>query len=320
MKRHQVVVLLIEPIVGFDASIPPLIFGTALGPDGDELYDVTLCGLSTDPVATTTGYAIVPMAGPEALETADTVIVPGTKSARTRTDGSLPDDVAAALSRIRPGTRMVSICTGAFVLAAAGLLDDRPATTHWRYAAEFRTLFPKVRLDEEVLFVDDGDVLSSAGLAAGIDLCLHIIRRDHGAAVANDAAKYCVVPPWREGGQAQFIQRPVPQAANDSTARAREWALENLHDAINVEQLSRISNMSVRTFNRRFTEQTGRSPGAWVLEQRIERARHLLESGDLPIDEVARQAGLGTGASLRQHIRRSVGMSPLRYRKTFQGV
>lgn len=312
--------LLLDPIIGFDASIPSLIFSCALGSNGEDLYDVTLCGLTTDPVPTTSGYSIVPAAGPEALATADTVIVPGTKTTQARTDGTISDEIAAALATVRPGTRMVSICTGAFVLAAAGLLDGRPATTHWQYADDFRAKFPKVQLDEDVLFVDDGDVLTSAGLAAGIDLCLHIVRRDHGTRVANAAAKHCVVPPWREGGQAQFIERPIPQGDNDSTARARAWALENLHDTISVDQLARIANMSVRTFNRRFTEQTGRSPGAWVLEQRVDHARHLLESGDLPIAEVARLAGLGSGASLRQHIRRNLGMSPLRYRRTFQGV
>lgn len=311
--------LLLDPIIGFDASIPSLIFSCALGPNGEDLYDVTLCGLTTDPVPTTSGYSIVPVAGPEALATADTVIVPGTKTTQARTDGTISDEIAAVLATVRPGTRMVSICTGAFVLAAAGLLDGRPATTHWQYADDFRAKFPTVKLDEDVLFVDDGDVLTSAGLAAGIDLCLHIVRSDHGTRVANAAAKHCVVPPWREGGQAQFIERPIPQGDNDSTARARAWALENLHDAISVEQLAGKANMSVRTFNRRFTEQTGRSPGAWVLEQRVDHARHLLESGDLPIDEVARLAGLGSGASLRQHIRRNLGMSPLRYRRTFQG-
>ncbi len=196
---HRVVVLLLEPVVGFDATIAPLLFSNATDSDGNSLYDVVTCGLTTDPVASTTGFAMVPAAGAEALESADTVVIPGTRYAPARTDGVLGADVSKALARIRPGTRLVSICTGAFVLAAAGLLDGRPATTHWRFAADMRRLHPGVHLDEEILFVDDGDVLTSAGLAAGIDLCLHIIRSDHGAQVANAVARYCVVPPWREG-------------------------------------------------------------------------------------------------------------------------
>jgi transcriptional regulator GlxA family with amidase domain len=165
-------------------------------------------------------------AGCEALAGADTVIVPGTRIPCARVDGTVSPEVRAALSLIRPDTRLVSICTGAFVLAAAGLLDGRPATTHWAHAARFRELYPAVRLDEDLLFADDGDVLTSAGLAAGVDLCLHMIRRVHGTAVANRVARYCVVPPWRDGGQAQFMERPVPASTRDSTAPVREWALQ----------------------------------------------------------------------------------------------
>jgi transcriptional regulator GlxA family with amidase domain len=224
------------------------------------------------------------------------------------------------LALIRPGTRLVSICTGAFVLAAAGLLDGRPATTHWKFADSMRRLHPQVQLDENVLFVDDGDVLTSAGLAAGIDLCLHIIRSDHGAQVANAVARYCVVPPWREGGQAQFIDRQVPAPDQFSTAATREWASQHLDEELTVQRLARHANMSARTFNRRFREETGQSPGVWVRNRRVDRARELLESRDLPVDEVARQAGLGSGGNLRHHLRRGVGMSPSSYRKVYQGV
>jgi len=186
----------------------------------------------------------------------------------------------------------MSICTGAFVLGAAGLLDGRPATTHWAYTDEFRRLYPQVRLDENVLFVDDGDILTSAGLAAGIDLCLHVIRRDYGAAAANRVARYCLVPPWREGGQAQFIEHPVPHSDHATTAAARAWALEHLHQHIGVAQLAARARMSVRTFNRRFRDETGTSPGAWLIEQRVNHARHLLEATVLPVDAVARRAGL----------------------------
>jgi transcriptional regulator GlxA family with amidase domain len=200
------------------------------------------------------------------------------------------------------------------------VLDGRRVTTHWAYAEDFRRLYPAVQLDAEVLFIDDGDVLTSAGLAAGIDLCLHLIRRDHGAAIANAVARHCVVPPWRDGGQVQFIERPVPLADGQSTARTREWAVHHLAEPIDVSRMAAHAHMSVRTFNRRFREETGQSPGAWVQEQRVAHARHLLESSDLAIDEVARRAGLGTGATLRNHLRTALGVAPSAYRRTFRGA
>ena len=317
---HRVVVLLLPPVVGFDATIAPLVFSNASDADGSPLYDVVTCALSSDPVSATTGYSVVAEAGPEMLATADTVVIPGTRYPSARSDGTLTPDVAAALALIRPGTRLVSICTGAFVLAAAGVLDGRPATTHWRFADELRRLHPLVRVDENVLFVDDGDVLTSAGLAAGIDLCLHIIRSDHGAQVANAVARYCVVPPWREGGQAQFIDRQVPTPDQFSTAATREWALQHLGEALTVARLARHAKMSARTFNRRFREETGQAPGAWIRNRRIDFARELLESRDHSVDEVARLSGLGSGGNLRHHLRRGVGMSPSRYRKVYQGA
>jgi transcriptional regulator GlxA family with amidase domain len=262
----------------------------------------------------------VPQSGPEALAVADTVVIPGTRYAPARDEGALTPEVSAALRSIRPGTRLVSICTGAFVLAAAGLLDGRTATTHWKFADALRALHPQVRVDENVLFVDDGDVLTSAGLAAGIDLCLHIIRGDHGAQVANAVAKYCVVPPWREGGQAQFIDRQVVAADDFSTAPTREWALQHLDEELTVQRMARHAKMSPRTFSRRFREETGQSPGSWVRGRRIDRARELLESRDLSVDQVARLSGLGSGGNLRHHLRRGVGMSPTSYRKVYQGV
>src|SRR4051812_42497512 len=280
---HHVAVLLLPPVVGFDAAIAPTLFSNASDAEGNALYDVVSCALTPGPVASTTGFELLPAAGPEALETADTVVIPGTRFPSARIEGVLTPEASEALARIRPGTRLVSICTGAFVLAAAGLLDGRPATTHWKFADSMRRMHPAVLLDENVLFVDDGDVLTSAGLAAGIDLCLHIIRRDHGSAVANATARYCVVPPWREGGQAQFIDRPVPAADEQSTAYARQWALSHLDRPLDVSRLAAEARMSVRTFNRRFREETGRSPGAWLIEQRVDHARHLLEATDLPV-------------------------------------
>ena len=317
---HRIAVLLLPPVVGFDAAIAPTLFSNATDADGNPLYDVVTCGLTPGPVAATTGFGLVPGAGPEALATADTVVIPGTRYPPARIDGVLAQEASDALSRIRPGTRLVSICTGAFVLAAAGLLDGRPATTHWKFADSMRRMHPQVLLDENVLFVDDGDVLTSAGLAAGIDLCLHIIRSDHGAQVANAVARYCVVPPWREGGQAQFIDRQVPAPDHFSTAATREWALQHLDEELTVQRLARHASMSARTFNRRFREETGQSPGVWVRRRRVDRARELLESRDLPVDEVARLAGLGSGGNLRHHLRRGVGMSPSSYRKVYQGA
>ena len=317
---HRIAVLLLPPVVGFDAAIAPTLFSTATDAGGNALYDVVTCGLTPGPIAATTGFDLLPAAGPEALATADTVVIPGTRYPPARIDGVLAPEASDALARIRPGTRLVSICTGAFVLAAAGLLDGRPATTHWKFADSMRRLYPQVLLDENVLFVDDGDVLTSAGLAAGIDLCLHIIRRDHGAAVANAVARYCVVPPWREGGQAQFIDRQVPAPDHFSTATTREWACQHLDEELTVQRLARHAKMSARTFNRRFREETGQSPGVWIRQRRIDRARELLESRDLGVDEVARLSGLGTGGNLRHHLRRGMGMSPSSYRKVYQGV
>jgi transcriptional regulator GlxA family with amidase domain len=317
---HRVAVLFLPPVVGFDAAIAPMLLGAAEDGDGNPLYEVITCGLTADRIRATNGFDVVPAAGAEALASADTVVIPGTRYPPARHDGVLAPDARAALESIRPGTRMVSICTGAFVLAAAGLLDGRRVTTHWKFADALRRLHPTVRVDEKVLFVDDGDVLTSAGLAAGIDLCLHIIRSDHGAQVANAVAKYCVVPPWREGGQAQFIDRPLPTADDASTAATREWALGHLDEELTVERLARHANMSPRTFNRRFREETGQAPGTWIRNHRIDHARELLEFRDLPVDEVARRSGLGSAGNLRHHLRRGVGMSPTSYRKVYQGA
>lgn len=319
-RRHRVAVLILPEVVGFDATIPSQLFGAALDARDQPLYEVQLVGLSAEAVPSTEGYALVPQSGPEFLAHADTVIVPGTRYPSARRDGVASPELRAAFDRIRPGARVVSICTGAFALAALGVFDGRRATTHWAYADDFRRLFPNVDLDVDVLFTDDGGVLSSAGVAAGVDLCLHLIRHDHGVAVANRAARHCVVPPWREGGQAQFIDRPVPAVAEDSTAAARAWAQSHLGGSLDVASLAEVARMSLRTFNRRFREETGRSPGAWIVEQRVAHARHLLEVTDDPVDVVARRAGLGTGASLRQHFRTVVGLSPAAYRRAFRGV
>ncbi|WP_243653429.1 GlxA family transcriptional regulator [Pseudonocardia endophytica] len=317
--RHVVVVLAFAPVVGFDLQIPPQVFGTAER-DGRPLYDVRVTGVEGRTVPTAAGFALQLEHGPEALAEADTVIVPGTRHESARRDGTLSDDVLEILSTAPPHARWMSICTGAFVLAAAGLLDGRRVTTHWAHADELRRLHPRVEVDESVLFVDDGDLATSAGLAAGLDLCLHVLRGDHGAAVANDVARHLVVAPWRDGGQAQFIDSPVPAAGDGSTAAARAWALDHLDEPLDVATLAARASMSVRTFTRRFRIEAGVSPHAWLVARRVARARTLLEDSDLPVDRIAVAAGLGTAASLRSHLAADVGLSPLAYRRRFRGA
>jgi transcriptional regulator GlxA family with amidase domain len=319
-EPHRVVVLAIAPVIGYDLTIPPQVLGEAVDGDGHPLYDVVVVTLDGLPVQATRGYAIAPSAGLEALARAQTVIVPGTQVPGPRRDGAIADDLRAALASVPADARWVSICTGAFVLAAAGILDGHRATTHWKYADDFRRLYPDVAVDEDVLFTDDGRVLTSAGLSAGIDLCLHLVRSDHGTAVANAVARHMVVPPWRDGGQAQFIERHVPRRADDATSDVRGWAQAHLDRPLDVATLARQASMSVRTFTRRFREETGQSPGAWVTQQRVRHAQHLLEATDLTVDDVATRAGMGTAASLRQHLRASLGVSPSAYRRTFRGA
>jgi transcriptional regulator GlxA family with amidase domain len=315
---RRVAVLVLDPVVGYDMSIPSAVLGAAKTDDGEPLYEVLVCGLSTAPVRSLGGYSVVPDHGPEVLDDADIVIVPGTRIEGPRYHGVLPDEVAAALARVPRSAKRMSICTGAFVLGAAGILDGRPATTHWAMAPDFRVLYPQVDLDENVLFVDDGDVLTSAGLGAGVDLCMHLIRSEFGSEIANRAARYCVMPPWRAGGQSQFIEHHVPREGTDGTAPTRAWALRHLDEPLDLAALATHARMSVRTFSRRFRAETGLPPATWLTQQRIQHARHLLETTDLPVDAIAQASGLGTAASLRQHLRVSIGLAPLAYRRTFR--
>ncbi|WP_330256633.1 helix-turn-helix domain-containing protein [Nocardia sp. NBC_00565] len=310
--RHRVVVLALPGVYPFELGTPSRVFGTAA-----DLYEVSTCSIDGAPVPSRSDFAIAVQQDSRALETADTVVVPACDIDMTR-GGTLPLPVAAALARIRPGARIVAICTGAFVIAAAGLLDGRAATTHWNVADLFRRTFPRVRLDTDVLYVDDNDVLTSAGAAAGIDLCLHLVRRDHGSAAANAVARRCVVPPWRDGGQAQFIEQPVPPSTSAGTAVARHWALENLQLPLTMDDLAVRARMSKRTFARRFRDEVGMSPGRWLIQQRIFRARQLLELTDMTVDRIAGEVGFATGSSLRQHLHDSIGVSPLAYRRTFR--
>ncbi|WP_405938165.1 helix-turn-helix domain-containing protein [Streptomyces sp. NBC_00726] len=323
---HRVVVLALDGLLPFELGIPQRIFGLARPLEQQnrarKLYDVVTCSVRPPgPVHTDSDFSIMVEHGPEALATADTVVVPASyELGPVYDEGRLTDELAAAFRHIRPGTRMVSICTGSYVLAAAGFLDGRPATTHWASADHFQRLFPGIRVDPDVLFIDDGDVLTSAGVAAGIDLCLHMVRRDHGTAVANDVARRTVVPPHRDGGQAQYIQRPVPDNRFATTTTARAWALDRLERPILLRDMAQQESMSVRTFTRRFREEVGVSPVQWLTQQRVELARRLLESTDLSIDQVARDAGFGTSTSLRQHLQTALGVSPTVYRRTFRST
>ncbi|PKW13682.1 GlxA family transcriptional regulator [Saccharopolyspora spinosa] len=316
----RVAVLVRHGVLPMELGLVHQLFGNARSPAGTPLYDVVTCTLVPGLVRTNADFPISVERGPEALAGASTVIVPASHEPdETETEGLLGPDLAEALARIRPGTRIASICTGVYVLAAAGLLDGRRATTHWNSCDRFRRLYPAVRLDPDVLYTDDGDVLTSAGEASGIDLCLHMIRCDHGAAVANEVARLTVVPPHRDGGQAQYIRCPIPEPQLSSTAQARAWALEHLDRPLALRELAARESMSVRTFTRRFRDEVGISPLQWLTQQRIERARHLLEETDLPVDRIAADAGFGTAASLRQHLQAALGVSPSAYRSTFRG-
>ncbi|MFE0728153.1 GlxA family transcriptional regulator [Streptomyces antibioticus] len=311
-RPHRVVVLALDGVYPFELGIPSRVLGSA-----DGRYEVLTCSVDGLPVRTSADFTVGVEHGPAALDDADTVVIaPGTDWVTAE----LPEPVRAALARIRPGARLVSICTGAFVLAAAGLLDGRRATTHWQFADRFRRLFPQVELDPGVLFVDDGGVLTSAGAASGVDACLHLLREDHGSDLANRVARRCVVPPFRDGGQAQYIEQPVPESGAASTAATRAWALERLADPLTLTDLAAHARMSLRTFARRFHHEVGLSPGRWLIQQRVAHARHLLESTDLPIDELATRSGFATSASLRQHLHAAIGVSPQTYRRTFRTI
>ncbi|OIJ97903.1 AraC family transcriptional regulator [Streptomyces sp. MUSC 14] len=319
-RPHRVAVLALDGLLPFELGIPHRIFGRPKDERGRPLYEVVTCSVRPPgPVETDADFTIHVAHGPQALAEADTVIVPASYELGPVFDeGRLTGELAAALALVRPGTRLASICTGVYVLAAAGYLDGRPATTHWADAERFQRLFPKVEVDADVLFIDDGDVLTSAGVAAGIDLCLHMVRRDFGTAVANDVARRTVVPPHRDGGQAQYIQRPVPDPQVATTTAARVWALGRLHEPIQLRDMAAQEAMSVRTFTRRFREEAGVSPGQWLTRQRVELARQLLETSDLSVDQIAHEAGFGTAQSMRQHLQQALGVTPTAYRRTFR--
>src|SRR3954470_22806301 len=305
----RIAVLALESVVAFDMATPAQVFR---GP-----YSFELCAVRPGPVPTSTGFSVVADHGLEALERAHTVIVPGYDTIDRPPDAAVLDALRAARAR---GARTVSICTGAFALAHAGLLDGRRATTHWRYAPYLAEWFPAIDVDPDVLYVDEGDVLTSAGVAAGIDLCLHIVRCDHGAEVAAKVARRIVVAPHRDGGQAQFVERPLPAGAGGSLAATRAWALEQLDRPLDVAALARHACCSERTFARRFRAETGTTPLQWLLSQRVREAERMLERTGLPVEEIATRCGFGTAASLREHFGRVNATTPSGYRRAFRGT
>ncbi|MER6338251.1 helix-turn-helix domain-containing protein [Streptomyces tendae] len=308
---HKVVVLLLDGVYPFELGIPHRVLGSAGG-----RYEVLSASVDGRSVRTDSDLTVTPGQGPEALAEADTVVIPPFAISPA---AAAPDPPAlAALSRVRPGARLVSICTGVFLLAAAGLLDGRRATTHWALTDYFQELFPRVEFDPGVLFVDHGDVLTSAGATSGVDVCLHLVRQDHGSEVANQVARSCVMPPYRDGGQAQYIERPLPPAGGSRTGPTRDWALQRLDLPLSLDEMAAHAAMSSRTFSRRFREETGVSPGRWLTQQRLRRARHLLESSDLPVERVAHEVGFATATSLRRHLAAEAGVAPSAYRRTFR--
>ncbi|MGF7237115.1 MAG: GlxA family transcriptional regulator [Frankia sp.] len=312
---HRIAVVAVPPVTTFDLSIPEVVFPAARV-NGRPAYEVVVCTPEPGVVPGYSGIGVVVQDGLDVIEDADTVMITGT-GARGGADPRVLDALRRAAGQ---GKRIASICTGAFVLAQAGLLDGRPATTYWQYSQEMRERFPIVDLQPDVLFVDDGLILTSAGLAAGLDLCLHMIRIDYGAVVANAVARLAVVAPVRPGGQAQFIETPLPPENGTSLAGTRAWARDRLDEPLTLAGLAAHAHTSTRTLTRRFREETGLSPLQWLLHQRVDRARELLEATDLPIEQIARRSGLGTGESLRQHLMRRNGLTPTAYRAAFTRI
>ncbi|EFL19468.1 helix-turn-helix domain-containing protein [Streptomyces sp. C] len=309
---RRVAVIAAPPASMFNLAIPQMLFAK-VEIDGGPGYETVICTPDPGPVATSGGLDLHVPLGLDAVDRADTVILAGSG----RYDAPDPRVVDVVRRAAADGKRIASICTGAFVLAAAGLLDGRSATTYWAYSDLLAERHPTIDLQGDVLFVQDGPLLTSSGYAAGIDLCLHIIRTDHGAAVANTVARLALVAPVRPGGQTQFTLTPLPAERGVSFAATRAWAMEHLDEPLTLTDLARHAGVSVRTVSRRFHAETGVSPLQWLLHQRVERAKELLETTSLPMDQVARASGLGTADSLRQHLLRRTGLTPSAYRASF---
>lgn len=304
----------------YELSIPATVFGVPQPDLADPWYDLRMCGTAerTGERAPGSGFALRTRYGLDDIVGADTVIVSSVPEEVVDEGRPVPPELVDALRRAYDaGARMVSLCTGAFALAEAGLLDGRRATAHWMHTARLAERYPKVQVDGSVLYVDDGDVLTSAGMTAGLDLCLHLVRRDLGAHVANQLARRMVVPAHRPGGQAQFVDLSVPATDDQGLAPVLDWARANLDQPLTVDDLARRAVVSRRTFYRRLQQATGTTPLQWLLNQRLARAQSLLESTDLPVEKIARLSGLGTANNLRHHFLKQVGVSPSDYRSAF---
>jgi len=315
IDRRRVAALAYDGLGTFELGIVVEVFGLPRPEMGTHWYRFRVCSLERGPLHATGGLFLQTRNGLADLARADTIIIPG-----WRVGDVPPAPLVAMLRRAHArGARLVSICSGVFVLAATGLLDGCRATTHWRYVETLRSRHPKIRVEPDVLYIDEGSILTSAGSAAGIDLCLHIVRRDFGAEIANQVARRLVVPPLREGGQAQFAVRPIPPEESQGLARILEWAHAHLDRVLTVDDLADQANMSARTFARRFKQETGTTPHRWLTHQRILNAQQLLEKSDQPIDWIAESVGLQTAATLREHFRRILKTTPTAYRRAFFG-
>jgi AraC family transcriptional activator FtrA len=316
MPNHSVSVLAYDGMTAFEAGIVIEVFGL-VWPDIDEpWYDLKVCTETTEPIRVLGGATLSSPYGLAEFAAADTVVVPSVADPSATTSPGLVEALRHAHHR---GARIVSICSGAFALAAAGLLDHRRATTHWRYADLLRERYPAIDVDPDPLYTDDGDVLTSAGCAAGLDLSLHLVRKDLGAAVANAVARRLVIQPYRTGGQAQYIESPVPPEPDDApVARSLEWALEHLAEPIGVPDLARRAGLSSRTYLRHFVRATGTTPAKWLIAQRLQAAVEMLETGDAPVEEIALAAGFATPVTFRHHFGKALRTSPSAYRQTFR--
>jgi AraC family transcriptional activator FtrA len=317
MSRHRVAAVAVAGANTFELAVACEVFGLERPELGVEWYEFVVCSRDGGPLAHTGGMTISAAYRWDDLVVADTVIVPGTPHPHDRPDRRLVDAVRRAYDR---GARIVSFCSGVFTLAAAGILEGRRATTHWMYVEELRRLHPGVIVEPDVLYVDAGQVLTSAGTAAGIDLSLHVVRCDHGAEVANAVARRMVVPPHRDGGQAQFVSPSMPAhpAPVGGLAETMDWMVAHLGEPLTVEAMADHALMSPRTFARHFRSATGATPHDWLTSRRVHHAQRLLESTDLPVERVAEASGLGTAANLRQHFQRLVGVAPSDYRRRFK--
>ncbi|HEX3382643.1 MAG TPA: helix-turn-helix domain-containing protein [Paraburkholderia sp.] len=315
--RQIVAVVAFDRISPFHLSVPCVVFGEDRRGGGVPAFDFRVCAAETGALATTAGFSIAVTHGLEALADAHTIIVPSWRDPDETPPAALLDALRAAHAR---GALLVGLCLGAFVLAAAGILDGRPASTHWAWADDFARRYPRVRLDPDVLYVDDGDVLTSAGTAAGLDCCLHVLRKICGTRAANHVARRLVVSPHRQGGQAQYVQQPMPpNPRGDRLSGLLDWVSGNLAAPHTLDTLAARALMSRRTFTRRFRLATGTTVGAWLLAQRLARAQQLLESTEESVEAIATSAGFGSAASLRQHFADALRTSTTAWRREFRG-